>query len=226
MAKLRELIDFEYFNQDNFESISDNEDKYIIGKENDMIPYYIDHLVEHNKSDRKFVNDQINNYIKFIEIMLSHDLNGSTKLKDIYILSDSPYYKKDHFVTYKMGNYYIMFMRLEYEDESKEISLTGIIHNNLDKPKYIFIGSESENYFIHTDTFSYADSSGIAESSGYIIDPENWNGYSSNNDDDDDNKQDPNVFLSSKSNSETILISLKNTLVYIQDNSVNKSIIY
>jgi hypothetical protein len=218
MAKLRELINFDYFDQDNFESISDNEDKYIIGKDNDKIPYYIDHIIEHKKSDRKFVNDQINNYNKFIELMSSRDLSQSVKLKDIYISSDSECYKKDHFVAYKLGNYYIMFMRLEYEDDSNEVSLAGVIQNTLDKPKYIFIGSESEKYFIHANTFSYADSSGIAESSGFVTDPENWKGHGSDNDD----SKDSDAFLTSKSNSETILISLKNALAYIRDNSVNK----
>ncbi len=126
MAKFRYLIDFDYFNNNDYdcENISDNEDKYIIGKDNDDIPYYIDHLIEHKKSDRKFVNDQINHYIKFIEFIRCQDLNTASKLKDNYLLSDSDDYRKDHFVVYKLGNYYVMFMRVEYVDNCRKVSFT------------------------------------------------------------------------------------------------------
>ena len=219
MVKFSQLIDFDSFNVDNYESISDNEDRYIAGKDNDEIPYYIDHEIEHNKMDRKFVNKKTSTHIKFIESILETDLDEASILKDRFVSKNSEFYERDHFVAYKLGDYYVMFMRVVYVDDSNEISIAGIIRNNLDKPKYVFVGSEGEKYFIHSHLFSYADSNGIAEGSGFVIDPKNWNGYTSMSN--EDYNQDPNVFLTSGASCELILGALVNTLKYIKSSLIN-----
>ena len=162
--KLNELIDFSYFAVNNFEGISDNDTSYIINANQD-VPYFIDHEIENNPKDRKACTKLLVKYFDFLGAEAGDIIcdNPYTELKNTYLDEDA----LEECCFYKASPYYIFFFRINHDET--QLSLTGIIKN--DGLKYIFIGAEGEKYFIHTDKFTYVDSSGIAHSDFTLIDP-------------------------------------------------------
>ena len=211
MLTLSELIDFDSFDRYQYESIDDNGDDYIMEKDNDTIPYYIDHEIEHDDDDKQFVIKKIKVYNKFFYALSFRNFNSATKIK--LPLKKSKHYTIEHTAAYEFGNYYIIYMRIIYKSDQAEVSIAGIIHRGND-PKYIFIGANGEKYFIHSHLFSYADSSGIAVGDGFLIDPKIYQGANSES-------EDSALFLSSDSTIQTIMLALTNTLNYILEDSVN-----
>jgi hypothetical protein len=98
------------------------------------------------------------------------------------------------------------------------LSVTGLIDSTTNK--YLFIGSDEEKYFIHADTFTYADSSGIALCDYYQIDPNIDDCGNGDFDDDDNDDNDENIeakknHLQSNSGPTIIIGSMTNTLEYL-----------
>jgi len=197
---LNKVVNFSYFDAEELEGISDNDTSYILYERDDDLPYYVDHQIQNRKGDRKKCIKQSNKYLEFINNVSQHlNENTCTKLKNKYISESSENFSLDQHIFYKSSPYYIFFIRLVYGDDDATVSLLGIIDTNTEE--YIFLGSENEHYFVHTDLFSYADSSGIADMDLFMINP--------NKSDNDDN------ILLSTHKPEIIIYSALNTLEYI-----------
>jgi len=211
--KLKDFVDFSFFDQENFEGVSDNETGYILCA-TPNIPYYLDHEIEHSKKDKKKCIDKSRNFLDFIDQAKNFiDENPTTKLKNNY-LTDNDNFEIVHSVFYKSEPYYLFFLNLNYESDSLQFSITGLI--NTETNEYIFIGSDSEHYFIHTDTFTYADSSGIANADYFLIYPdEDDYTFEPDDSDSDENNVSESKYLTSKSDPSTIILAMQNTLEYL-----------
>jgi len=216
--KLSDCIDFSFFHQDYFEGVSDNETEYILCR-NTNIPYYIDDQIENNNKEKLKCIKKAGNFLKFLD-NAKRSGNEYVKLKNKY-LTDNEYFKTNHAVFYKSDKYFLFFFRLCYESDSLEMSIASLIDYTTNE--YIFIGTDSEHYFIHTNTFTYVDSSGIANSDYFLIDPQNDNdsgnsNSNSNSDSDEKNTSKSNNnanCLTSRSKPMIVINAMENILEYL-----------
>ena len=166
---LKKLIDFTKFDVDDYEDIDDNGTEYILCKtKHEDIPYYIDHEIEHSKNDQKNMlklSDELHEFVNKI----SQSNEEFKKLKNTF-LKKSDNYKIKYNAFYESTTCYVLFFSLNYEEEDRILSLTGIINKTTEE--YLFIGCRDEHYFIHSDKFSYGDSSGEAICDIYVINPD------------------------------------------------------
>lgn len=200
---LKKLIDFEKFDVDDYEEIDDNGTEYILCKtKNEDIPYYIDHEIEHSKKDQKEMIKKSDELREFVNKATHEEFK---KLKNTF-LKKSDNYKVIYNAFYESITYNVLFFCLYYE--SSTVSLTGIINKTTEE--YLFIGCRDEHYFIHSDKFSYGDSSGEANCDGFFIDPDlDFNKLSHKT-----NK------LNSKSTVTDITTSLLNHLTFLNQKNV------
>lgn len=161
--QLAQLIDFSMFNDNNFESISDNRTTYIKIR-NKKADYYIDHEIENYKEER---NKCIKKATQMAEQLRSIKIDSHKfkKLKNTYLHGED--FEINQQIFYRSESYYIFFFRLVYEDVT--LGLTAVL--NRSAKEYFIIGSDDEKYFIHSHLFTYADSNGIASCDQFLVDP-------------------------------------------------------
>lgn len=210
--KFKDCIDFSFFHSDHFERVSCGETRYILCRNVD-VPHYIDHQIENDKKDKKQWIARASDCLILCDDARDFIVdNGSIKLKNAY-LEKNDHFEIVHNTFYKSKPYLLFFCKLCYDSDTFDVSLCGLI--NGETKEYIFIGSDVEHYFVHTNTFTYADSNGIANGDYFFIDPK----QSDDRDDSDDAEQsddcDDTKYLTSGSKPTVIIDAMRNTLEYL-----------
>lgn len=194
-SKLTDFIDFPYI-FDNMCEVIDNDTSYIKCR-NENVPYYIDYQMT-KREKKKFVTCAKQS-IEYVEDIMA-DISSSkcSKLVDKYLVHDEINSKDSAF--YKILPYYLYYFRITTDENS--FAMTAIINSSTEE--YIIVGSGGENFFIHTNQFSFGDSSGIAMSDYYMIDPELVN-----------EENDKDKLTSSNADPIVIMQSIANTIKYL-----------
>lgn len=194
-TKLMDFIDFQYI-LDNMEEIIDDDTLYIKCR-SDNVPYYIDYQME-KLEKKKFLN-YAKQTIKYIQnVMIEIAPKKCSKLVEKYLIHDEINSKESAF--YKIIPYYLFYFRIETDENT--FAMTAIINSST--KEYIIVGSGGENFYIHTNKFSFGDSSGIATYDYYMIDPELVN---------EENAE--HNLTSTNADPTTIMQSMINTIKYL-----------